>query len=431
MHVLIVPSAFSGSLTAGQAATAMAQGWAQAAPHDVLATVPISDGGSGFVEAVAATAGGRLHACVTTDPLGRSVPATILLTEVDGRRTAYVESAQAAGLHLLTDDERDPTRTTSFGVGALLSAALDLEATRIVVGLGGSGTNDAGAGLLSALGVGSRHRLGAGGLALLDTSDVDLDGLEAARDRFSGIDLVAATDTEAPLLGLKGTSAMSAVGKGASEQQAQRLENAIGHFASVVSRVRPPAQDLLSGALLRPVIVDLCCGTGALGAAMARELPDCELHAADIDPAAVACAAGNIAPFGGRAHCGDLFTALPDRLRGNTDLIVANAPYVPTAAIDFMPREARLHEPDAALNGGADGLALHRRIAEQVGAWLKPSGVLLLECSAQQAASSAGIMAGHGFLAGVATSEALDGVVVMARRRPPKDRHGQPNGGGP
>ncbi|MEO6999662.1 MAG: glycerate kinase [Terracoccus sp.] len=262
MHVLIVPSAFSGSLTAGQAATAMALGWVQAAPHDVLATVPISGGGPGFVEVVAATAGGRLHACVTTDPLGRPVPATILLTEVDGRRTAYVESAQATGRHLLGDDERDPTRTTSFGVGALLSAALDLGATRIVVGLGGSGTNDAGAGLLSALAVGSRNRLGAGGLALLDTRDDDLDGLGAARDRFSGVDLVAATDTEAPLLGLKGTSAMSAVGKGASEQQAQRLENAIGHFASVVSRVRPPAKDLLSGALLRP---EREAGAGAAG----------------------------------------------------------------------------------------------------------------------------------------------------------------------
>ena len=166
MHVLIVPTDFTGSLTAVQAAAAMAQGWSQAAPNDVLATVPISDGGPGFVDVVAATAGGRLHACVTTDPLGRSVPATILLAEVAGRSTAYVESAQAVGLHLLAVDERDPTQTTSFGMGALLAAAVDLGATRIVVGLGGSGTNDAGAGLLTALGVGTRARLGAGGLAL-------------------------------------------------------------------------------------------------------------------------------------------------------------------------------------------------------------------------------------------------------------------------
>ena len=184
------------------------------------------------------------------------------------------------------------------------------------------------------------------------------------------------------------------------------------------------------GALRRPVIVDLCCGTGALGAAMARALPQCELHAADIDPAAVACAAANIAPFGGRAHCGDLFAALPDRLRGHIDLIVANAPYVPTAAIDFMPREARLHEPDAALNGGADGLALHRRIAAEAPAWLTPAGVLVLECSERQAASSAGIMAAHGFVASVATNEDLDGVVVMARGRAAEGRQGHLNDGG-
>ncbi len=268
MHVLIVPTDFTGSLTAVQAAAAMAQGWSQAAPNDVLAAVPISDGGPGFVDVVAATAGGRLHACVTTDPLGRSVPATILLAEVAGRSTAYVESAQAVGLHLLAVDERDPTQTTSFGMGALLAAAVDLGATRIVVGLGGSGTNDAGAGLLTALGVGTRARLGAGGLALLDTRENDLGGLEAARRRFTGIDLVVATDTEGPLLGLKGTSAMFAVDRGASQQQAQNLENAIGHFASVVSRVRPPATDLLSGALLRPERDPGAGAAGGLGYAL-------------------------------------------------------------------------------------------------------------------------------------------------------------------
>lgn len=271
VHVLIAPTAFAGSLTAGQAAAAMARGWSQAAPRDVLATVPISAGGPGFVDTVAASAGGRLHACVTTDPLGRSVPGTILVVEAvepDGRRTAYVESAQATGLHLLAPDERDPTRTTSFGVGGLLSAALGLGATRIVVGLGGSGTNDAGAGLLTALGVGDRSRLGCGGLALLDTREGDLGGLERARQRFTGIDVVAATDTEAPLLGLKGTSAMSAVAKGASEQQAQRLENAIGHFAGVVSRVQPPAKDLLSGALLRPEREPGAGASGGLGYAL-------------------------------------------------------------------------------------------------------------------------------------------------------------------
>lgn len=169
------------------------------------------------------------------------------------------------------------------------------------------------------------------------------------------------------------------------------------------------------GARRRPVVVDLCCGSGALGAAIARVMPECELHAADIDATAVACAARNIAPFGGSAHCGDLFAALPNRLRGSIDVIVANAPYVPAAAIDFMPQEARLHEPGTALNGGIDGLELHRRIAQQAGAWLRPGGTLLLECSERQAPLSAAILAGHGLVTSVAMSEALDGVVVSAR----------------
>ncbi|AIY00712.1 hypothetical protein ART_1113 [Arthrobacter sp. PAMC 25486] len=185
-------------------------------------------------------------------------------------------------------------------------------------------------------------------------------------------------------------------------------------LAVLAHSVRADTDTDAVAAPLRPVIVDLCCGTGALGAAIACALPECELHAADIDATAVACAAGNIAPFGGRAHCGDLFAALPKHLRGRIDVIVANAPYVPAAAIAFMPQEARLHEPDIALNGGADGLALHRRIAEQAGAWLRPGGTVLLECSEKQASRSAAILAGHGFVTGTAVSEALDGVVVTA-----------------
>lgn len=269
MHVLIAPDGFAGSLTAGQAANALTAGWRRGAPHDVVATVPLSDGGPGFVDALAATLGGQVHAVVTTDPLGRDVPAGILVaTDDSGRRTAYVEAAQAAGLHLLGDAERDPTRTTTFGVGSLLLAALELGATRIVVGVGGAGTNDAGAGLLASLGVGGPERLARGGLALTDVGPDDLDGLAAACERFRGVDLVAADDVESPLLGLKGTSAVFAAGKGASEQDAQALENALGHFASVVARVRPPARDLLSGALLRPEREPGAGAGGGLGYAL-------------------------------------------------------------------------------------------------------------------------------------------------------------------
>ena len=143
-------------------------------------------------------------------------------------RTAYLESAQAAGLHLLAADERNPALTSTWGVGQLLEAALAEGADRIVVGLGGSATNDAGAGLLAALGAGAPHDLARGGLALADVSDAALPGLAAARERFRDVELVLATDVESPLLGLQGASAVFSPQKGASPEVAQALEGALG-----------------------------------------------------------------------------------------------------------------------------------------------------------------------------------------------------------
>lgn len=164
-----------------------------------------------------------------------------------------------------------------------------------------------------------------------------------------------------------------------------------------------------------PTVVDLCCGSGAVGAALAHEFGGLDLHAADIDPAAVACAAENLLPAHGRAYCGDLFAPLPEKLRGTVEVIVANAPYVPTEEIAFMPPEARLHEPHAALNGGADGLDIQRRIAALAPAWLRPGGYLLVETSVRQGAESAAIMASHGFTATLSHSEELAGTVVTGR----------------
>ncbi|MBW8730590.1 MAG: glycerate kinase, partial [Terrabacter sp.] len=196
MHVIFAPDCYTGTLTASQAAAAMAEGWGRTAPGDRVTLVPLSDGGPGFVDVLAETLAGEVHAVVTTDPLGREVPGTILLTTGAGGRTAYVESAQAAGLHLLAPDERDPTVTSTSGVGTLVLAALDAGARRIVIGLGGSGTNDAGAGLLGALGVGSTASLGRGGLALAAATPQDVAGLDAARDRLRGVDLVIASDVD-------------------------------------------------------------------------------------------------------------------------------------------------------------------------------------------------------------------------------------------
>jgi glycerate kinase len=261
VHVLIVPDTFD-DLGSPRAADALATGWQAAAPHDRLAVLPASDGGAGFVGALARTLGGTLEAVVTTDPLGREVPATVLLVAGESGPTAYVEAAQAAGVHLLSDSERDPGRTSSAGVGRLLLAALDLGARHIVVGVGGLGTNDAGAGLLGALGVGRADRLQRGGAALADLTLDDLRGLDAARHRFRDVDLVAATDVGSPLLGLKGTSAVFAGRIGATEEQAQRLEACLGHFASLVARANPPRRDLLSGEAIRP---ERAAGAGAGG----------------------------------------------------------------------------------------------------------------------------------------------------------------------
>ena len=135
------------------------------------------------------------------------------------------------------------------------------------------------------------------------------------------------------------------------------------------------------------VVVDLCCGTGAIGVAVAASLPGIELHAADIDPDAVACARLNVTM--GQVHEGDLYDALPAGLRGRVDLLLVNAPYVPTDEIRMMPPEARLHEHHVALDGGLDGLEVHRRVAADASRWLTPGGSLLIETSPSQAADTA------------------------------------------
>ncbi len=144
------------------------------------------------------------------------------------------------------------------------------------------------------------------------------------------------------------------------------------------------------------VVVDLCCGSGAVGAALARRVPWIELHSADIDGAAVQCARLNVEPLGGKVHQGDLFRALPEKLKGRVRMLVVNAPYVPTEAIRTMPPEARLHEPRGCLDGGSDGLDFHRRVAAEASEWLSPGGYLLIETSELQVSGTASIMAAGG-----------------------------------
>ncbi|WP_017559273.1 putative protein N(5)-glutamine methyltransferase [Nocardiopsis baichengensis] len=160
------------------------------------------------------------------------------------------------------------------------------------------------------------------------------------------------------------------------------------------------------------VVLDLCCGAGGIGAALASLLPGAELHAADSDAAAVGYAHRNIAPFGGRAHVGDLYTALPADLRGRVDLLVVNAPYVPSGEIDLLPSEARLYEPRASLDGGSDGVDVQRRVARGAPDWLAPGGHLLIETSARQAAATTAAVTGSGLSATVESCEDWDSTVI-------------------
>ncbi|MGW0769926.1 putative protein N(5)-glutamine methyltransferase [Streptomyces sp. NPDC002676] len=167
------------------------------------------------------------------------------------------------------------------------------------------------------------------------------------------------------------------------------------------------------------VVVDLCCGSGALGAALCAALGDAEVHAADIDPAAVRCARRNLAPYGGTAHAGDLFDALPAGLRGRVGILTANVPYVPSAEVALLPAEARDHEPLTALDGGADGLDVLRRVAAGAPEWLAPGGCLLTETSERQARSAAEAFTDAGLTTRVAVAdEAYAHVVIGVREQP-------------
>ena len=231
MRVLLAPDSFGGTLTAREAAQAMARGWREARPGDDIVLLPMSDGGPGFLDAMP----GELHAVTVQGPLADPVRAAFKL---DGR-TGYVETAQACGLHLV--EVRDPTVTTSYGVGQLVSAAVARGAKTVVLGLGGSATNDGGAGMLAALGVrredAAGERLAPGGLALA--------GAARLVGELRGVGLVAATDVDNPLLGEQGATRVFGPQKGATPAQVQALEQALTHWADLLeTHLGTTARDL-------------------------------------------------------------------------------------------------------------------------------------------------------------------------------------------
>jgi release factor glutamine methyltransferase len=225
---------------------------------------------------------------------------------------------------------------------------------------------------------------------------------EAARTRTRLADLVGRRVAGEPLEHLLGWAEFCGL----------RIAVQSGVF---VPRRRTALLAELAAALVesRAVVVELCCGAGAVATALATRAPGLEVHAVDVDPRAVACARANLAPLGGHVYEGDLDEPLPIGLRRHVGVIVANAPYVPTSAIALMPPEARDHEPALALDGGADGLDVQRRVAAAAPRWLAPGGHLLIETSRQQASQTVDVVAGNGLAARVERSEELDATVVV------------------
>jgi glycerate kinase len=235
MKIVVAPQEFKGSLSAVQAAQAMAEGLRRALPDATLALVPMADGGPGTVEAVVAAAkSGQRMTAAAHDALGRALEAAWGIID---ENTAVIEMAAASGLTLLTEDERDPRIASTYGTGELVRAALDAGCRRIIVGIGGSATNDGGAGMAQALGArfldDAGQDLPPGGAALARLGRIDLSGLDP---RLEGCRLLAASDVFNPLCGPQGASLVYGPQKGATPEVAQELDAALRHYAQVIER---------------------------------------------------------------------------------------------------------------------------------------------------------------------------------------------------
>lgn len=234
VKIVIAPDSFKESISAPDAAAAIARGVKAACPGAHTVCIPMADGGEGTVEAVLAAAGGQARRHTVNDALGHKVDATWGLLE-DG--TAVIEMAAAAGLELIAPTRRDPLRASSHGVGELILAALDAGAARIILGLGGSATNDGGAGMLTALGLrlldADGRSLPPGGGALGQLASIDPRGLDP---RLAKTRIVIASDVDNPLCGPQGASHVFGPQKGATPEQVQTLDAMLDHFADLCAR---------------------------------------------------------------------------------------------------------------------------------------------------------------------------------------------------
>jgi glycerate kinase len=238
VRVLVAPDTFGGTLSAPEACRAIIDGWSRHAPNDVLTAAAMADGGPGFVDVLDAALDGHLTVVAVRGPLGDEVPVTVLRAG----DTAYVESAQACGLHLV--DRPDPLHATTYGVGQAVAAALDDGARRIVVGLGGSATNDGGAGLLAALGATADVALDEGPVPLAHVTTVDL---APAIERLRGVELVIAADVDVSLLGMFGATRTFGPQKGLTDGQIIEVDGWLDRFVIAACGSTPAERRVADG----------------------------------------------------------------------------------------------------------------------------------------------------------------------------------------
>jgi glycerate kinase len=235
VKIVIAPNAFKGSLSAPAAAAAIARGVREVMPEADVVEVPVADGGDGTVEALVAARHGELRAAEVEGPLGRRVKATYGL--IDGGRSAVVELAAASGLALISEQERDPMRASTYGFGQVLDAARRQGVGTVLAGIGGSATNDGAAGMAQALGIrlldAPGHDLPRGGAALARLDRIDMGGLDP---QWQEVAITVACDVTNPLTGPRGASAVYGPQKGANRQAVEELDRALAHLAAVIER---------------------------------------------------------------------------------------------------------------------------------------------------------------------------------------------------
>ncbi len=235
MKIVIAPDSYKESLSAMDVATAIEQGFRHVLPDATYIKVPMADGGEGTVQSLIDASNGQLMTCTVTDPLGRPVDAFWGLMG-DGK-TAVIEMAAASGIHLVAPELRNPLLTTTFGTGELILAAAAHGVKKIIIGIGGSATNDGGIGMAQALGIqllnAQGQALGFGGGALSELATIDTSGLHAS---LQGIELEVACDVTNPLCGPTGASAIFGPQKGATAEMVAQLDSNLSHYADIIEQ---------------------------------------------------------------------------------------------------------------------------------------------------------------------------------------------------